>query len=54
MPYDRTDDWARKLKMKTTGMFSTPSYFGVGEPYEDGFQSERPRRPSALQLWRES
>lgn len=42
MPYDKGDDWARKLKIKTTGMFSTPSYFGVGEPYEDGYTSERP------------
>jgi len=42
MPYDKGDDWARKLKIKTTGMFSTPSYFGVGEPYEDGYTSARP------------
>ena len=34
--YDREDDWARKLKMRSTGMFSTPSYWGVGEPFEDG------------------
>ena len=35
MPYDKNDDWARKSKMKTAGMFSTPSYWGVGEPFND-------------------
>lgn len=41
MPYDRNDDWARKNKMKSAGMFSTPSYWGVGEPFDDSVTSAR-------------
>lgn len=43
MPYDRGEDWARKLKMRSTGMFSTPSYWGVGEPFDDSRSGGNPR-----------
>jgi len=41
--YDRGEDWARKLKMRSTGMFSTPSYWGVGEPFDDSRSGGNPR-----------
>jgi len=41
MGYSKDEDWARKLKMKNCGMFSTPSYFGVGEPYDDRVKTAR-------------
>ena len=40
MPYSREDDWARKFKMRSSGMFSTPSYWGVGEPFDDSLSGE--------------
>ena len=46
MPYSREDDWARKFKMRSAGMFSTPSYWGVGEPFDDSLSGE----PTASQL----
>lgn len=43
MPYSREDDWARKFKMRSAGMFSTPSYWGVGEPFDDSLSGGNPR-----------
>ena len=50
MAFNPADDWARKSKMKSVGMFSTPSYWGVGEPFDDSVKSA-PRRTLRHVAW---
>ena len=47
MGYDRASDSALKNTQNSFGTFSTPTFYGVGEPYVDGYSCARLGPPTA-------